>query len=158
MGVVIRQGPVQIQPVIRHLPQAIPIKPNRGLVKTPRLVRLAHPEEYGGHCLRASLVTEASANGATDRQIMRQTGHMPRALSGCYSHEERKDRQIAAIRFRWRLRSISLEIPRCSFSHRQIRRGANPWPWRQFVCSAGRSCPLYGPLITKLAPRCEFCK
>ena len=39
-----------------------------------RRARLAHPEEYGGHSLRAGFITEASANGATDRQIMRQTG------------------------------------------------------------------------------------
>jgi integrase len=58
--------------------------------------RLAHPEEYGGHSLRAGFVTEASANGATDRQIMRQTGHKSRAMIDRYSREDRKDRQIAA--------------------------------------------------------------
>jgi integrase len=64
--------------------------------KLVRRARLAHPEEYGGHSLRAGFVTEASANGATDRQIMRQTGHKSRAMIDRYSREDRKDRQIAA--------------------------------------------------------------
>jgi integrase len=58
--------------------------------------RLAHPEEYAGHSLRAGFVTEASANGATDRQIMRQTGHKSRAMIDRYFREDRKDRKIAA--------------------------------------------------------------
>jgi hypothetical protein len=37
-----------------------------------------------------------SANEATDRQIMRQTGHKSRAMIDRYSREDRKDRQIAA--------------------------------------------------------------
>jgi integrase len=64
--------------------------------KLVRRAKLAPPEEYGGHSLRAGFVTEASANGATDRQIMRQTGHKSRAMIDRYSREERKDRQIAA--------------------------------------------------------------
>jgi len=43
-----------------------------------RLVKrtsIESPELYGGHSLRADFVTEASANGATDLQIMKQTGH-----------------------------------------------------------------------------------
>jgi integrase len=63
------------------------------LVRWPRL---AHPDEYGGHSLRAGFVTEASANGATDREIMRQTGHKSRAMIDRDSREDRKDRQIAA--------------------------------------------------------------
>jgi integrase len=51
--------------------------------------KLAHPEEYGGHSLRAGFVTEASANGATDRQIMRQTWHKSRAMIDRYSREDR---------------------------------------------------------------------
>jgi hypothetical protein len=38
-------------------------------------------------------VTEASANGATDRQIMRQTGQKSRAMVDRYARRERKDRQ-----------------------------------------------------------------
>jgi integrase len=37
--------------------------------------RISNPEDYGGHSLRAGFVTEASANGATDSQIIKQTGH-----------------------------------------------------------------------------------
>ena len=33
------------------------------------------PAEYSGHSLRAGLVTEAALNGATETNIMRQTGH-----------------------------------------------------------------------------------
>jgi integrase len=64
--------------------------------KLVRRARRAHPEEYGGQSLRAGFVTEASANGATDRQIMRQTGHKSRAMIDRYSREDCKDRQIAA--------------------------------------------------------------
>jgi len=64
-----------------------------------RLVRrahLAHPEQYGGHSLRAGFVTEASANGATDRQIMKQTGHKSIAMVHRYAREDQKDRQAAS--------------------------------------------------------------
>jgi len=40
-----------------------------------RRAKLANPESYGGRSLRAGFVTKASANGATDLQIMKQTGH-----------------------------------------------------------------------------------
>ena len=33
------------------------------------------PAKYSGHSLRAGLVTEAALNGATEMNIMRQTGH-----------------------------------------------------------------------------------
>jgi integrase len=60
--------------------------------------RLGNPDAYGGHSLRAGFVTEASGNGATDRQIMRQTGHKSRAMIDRYSREEQKDRQAAVSR------------------------------------------------------------
>jgi integrase len=63
-----------------------------------RLVRRAHletPENYGGHSLRAGFVTEASANGASDREIMRQTGHRSRAMIDRYARAEQRDRQSA---------------------------------------------------------------
>jgi hypothetical protein len=41
-------------------------------------------------------VTEASANGATDRQIMKQTGHKSIVMVHRYARENQKDRQIAA--------------------------------------------------------------
>lgn len=56
----------------------------------------ARPKDYAGHSLRAGFVTEASANGAMDRQIMRQTGHKSRAMIDRYSRQERCDRQAAA--------------------------------------------------------------
>jgi len=45
--------------------------------------------------LRAGFVTEASAHGASDRQIMRQTGHKSRAMIDRYSRAEQRDRQSA---------------------------------------------------------------
>ncbi len=61
-----------------------------------RRAKLANPESYGGHSLRAGFVTEASANGATDRQIMKQTGHKSIAMVHRYAREDQKDRQAAA--------------------------------------------------------------
>ena len=58
--------------------------------------KLANPEAYGGHSLRAGFVTEASANGATDRQIMKQTGHKSIVMVHRYAREDQKDRQAAA--------------------------------------------------------------
>ncbi len=63
-----------------------------------RLVRragIADPETYGGHSLRAGFVTEASANGATDREIMKQTGHKTVAMVHRYAREDQADRQSA---------------------------------------------------------------
>ena len=60
--------------------------------------KLPHLEEYAGHSLRAGFVTEASANGATDRQIMRQTGHKSRAMVDRYARQERKDRQAVVTK------------------------------------------------------------
>jgi integrase len=57
--------------------------------------RIAHPEAYGGHSLRAGFVTEASANGATDREIMKQTGHKSIAMVHRYARADQKDRQAA---------------------------------------------------------------
>ena len=59
---------------------------------------LASPEACGGHLLRAGFVTEASANGATDRQIMKQTGYKSIAIAHRYAREDQKDRQAAASR------------------------------------------------------------
>ena len=57
--------------------------------------KLADPGSYGGHSLRAGFVTEASANGATDREIMKQTGHKSIAMVHRYAREDQKDRQTA---------------------------------------------------------------
>jgi len=61
-----------------------------------RRAKLANPNDYGGHSLRAGFVTEASANGATDREIMKQTGHKSIAMVHRYAREDQKDRQAAA--------------------------------------------------------------
>lgn len=63
-----------------------------------RRARLANPDSYGGHSLRAGFVTEAAANGATDRQIMKHTGHKSIAMVHRYMREDQKDRQAAAGR------------------------------------------------------------
>ena len=61
-----------------------------------RRAKLANRESYGGHSLRADKVSEASANGASDRQIMVQTGHKSIAMVHRYAREDQKDRQAAA--------------------------------------------------------------
>jgi integrase len=60
-----------------------------------RRAKIAHPEEYGGHSLRAGFVTEASANGATDGQIMKQTGHTTTTMVRRYSRGDKDDKQAA---------------------------------------------------------------
>jgi integrase len=73
-------------------------RPNLNHRATSRLYplsKLADPNEYGGHSLRAGFVTEASANGATDREIMKQTGHKSSAMVHRYAREDQKDRQTA---------------------------------------------------------------
>ena len=57
--------------------------------------KLGDPKEYGGHSLRAGFVTEASANGATDREIMKQTGHKSIVMVHRYAREDQADRQSA---------------------------------------------------------------
>lgn len=57
--------------------------------------KISHPEEYGGHSLRAGFVTEASANGATDPQIMKQTGHSTPTMVRRYSRADKEDKQAA---------------------------------------------------------------
>ncbi len=51
---------------------------------------------YSGHSLRAGFVTAASAGGATDRQIMRQTGHKSHQMIDRYSRRGQLDRRAAA--------------------------------------------------------------
>jgi integrase len=51
--------------------------------------------DYAGHSLRSGFVTAASAGGATDRQIMRQTGHKSRQMIDRYSRRDQLDRQEA---------------------------------------------------------------
>ena len=58
-----------------------------------RRARIANPKEYGGHSLRAGFVTEASANGATNDQIMKQTGHTNEAMVRRYARGDQQDKQ-----------------------------------------------------------------
>jgi integrase len=60
--------------------------------------KLAHADEYGGHSLRAGFVTEASANGATNDQIMKQTGHTTDAMVRRYARGDREDKLAAESR------------------------------------------------------------
>jgi integrase len=60
-----------------------------------RRAKIANPKEYGGHSLRAGFVTEASANGATNDQIMKQTGHTNEAMVRRYARGDQQDKQIA---------------------------------------------------------------
>jgi integrase len=57
-----------------------------------RRAKISNPDAYGGHSLRAGFVTEASANGATDREIMKQTGHKSIAMVHRYARADQKDR------------------------------------------------------------------
>jgi integrase len=61
-----------------------------------RRAKIANPKEYGGHSLRAGFVTEASANGATNNQIMKQTGHTSEAMVRRYARGDQQDKQTAA--------------------------------------------------------------
>ena len=60
-----------------------------------RKAKISAPESYGGHSLRAGFVTEASANGATDGQIMKQTGHTSLAMVRRYARADQQDKQSA---------------------------------------------------------------
>jgi integrase len=60
-----------------------------------RKANISHPEEYSGHSLRAGFVTEASAGGATDGQIMKQTGHKTPMMVRRYARGDTEDRQTA---------------------------------------------------------------
>lgn len=45
------------------------------------------PEGYGSHSMRAGFVTQALRNGATDAQVMRQTGHRSPVTMHIYDRE-----------------------------------------------------------------------
>ena len=55
------------------------------------------PERYAGHSLRAGLATSAADGGASDRAIMRQTGHRSTAMVNRYVREGRLFRDNAAL-------------------------------------------------------------
>ena len=60
-----------------------------------RRAKIATPQSYGGHSLRAGFVTEASANGATNNEIMKQTGHTTESMVRRYARADREDKQAA---------------------------------------------------------------
>jgi integrase len=55
------------------------------------------PARYAGHSLRAGLATSAADGGASDRAIMRQTGHRSTAMVNRYVREGRLFRDNAAL-------------------------------------------------------------
>jgi integrase len=55
------------------------------------------PARYAGHSLRAGLATSAADGGASDRAIMRQTGHRSSAMVNRYVREGRLFRDNAAM-------------------------------------------------------------
>jgi integrase len=55
------------------------------------------PARYAGHSLRAGLATSAADGGASDRAIMRQTGHRSAAMVNRYVREGRLFRDNAAL-------------------------------------------------------------
>jgi integrase len=55
------------------------------------------PARYAGHSLRAGLATSAADGGASDRAIMRQTGHRSSAMVNRYVREGRLFRDNAAL-------------------------------------------------------------
>ncbi|HEY1292775.1 MAG TPA: site-specific integrase [Chloroflexota bacterium] len=55
------------------------------------------PSRYAGHSLRAGLATSAADGGASDRAIMRQTGHRSTAMVNRYVREGRLFRDNAAV-------------------------------------------------------------
>lgn len=59
---------------------------------------IAHPEKYAGHSLRAGFVTEASANGAADGQIMKQSRHKSITMVRRYARADREDRRAAVAK------------------------------------------------------------
>ncbi len=63
-----------------------------------RKAKIATPQFYGGHSLRAGFVTEASANGATNNEIMKQTGHTTENMVRRYARADREDKQAAESR------------------------------------------------------------
>lgn len=85
-------------------------------------------EGYSGHSLRAGFVIEASDNGATDRQIMKQTRHKSVAMVHRYAREDQRDRQTAVSLASWdcscgTARAMPLNCPQAT--HR-ARRFASP--------------------------------
>ncbi|WP_233580889.1 site-specific integrase [Acidipila sp. EB88] len=53
-------------------------------------------KHYGGHSLRAGFATQAYLKGATELEIMQQTGHRSLAMVRRYIREGKKLRQTAA--------------------------------------------------------------
>ena len=55
-----------------------------------------NPQEFAGHSLRAGFATEAAAQGATERAIMRQTGHHSVTMVRRYIRDGDRYRDSAA--------------------------------------------------------------
>lgn len=57
-----------------------------------------NPAGFGAHSMRAGFITEAIRSGATDRQVMRQTGHKSTATIAVYDREQNPLRGNAVTR------------------------------------------------------------
>lgn len=57
-----------------------------------------NPAGFGSHSMRAGFITEAIRSGATDRQVMRQTGHKSAATIAVYDREQNPLRGNAVTR------------------------------------------------------------
>lgn len=57
-----------------------------------------NPTGFGAHSMRAGFITEAIRSGATDRQVMRQTGHKSTATIAVYDREQNPLRGNAVTR------------------------------------------------------------
>ena len=67
------------------------------LVKEHAVLVGLDPTRYAGHSLRAGLATSAADGGASDRAIMRQTGHRSAAMINRYVRQGRLFRDNAAL-------------------------------------------------------------
>jgi integrase len=67
------------------------------LVKEHAVLVGLDPSRYAGHSLRAGLATSAADGGASDRAIMRQTGHRSAAMINRYVRQGRLFRDNAAL-------------------------------------------------------------
>jgi len=56
------------------------------------------PRRYGGHSLREGFATQAAINGATELEIMRQTGHRSLVTLRRYIREGQLFRAAAAAK------------------------------------------------------------
>jgi integrase len=67
----------------------------RLLISLVEKAKMDSSKTYGGHSLSAGFVTEALGNGATERQVMKQSRHTSRTMVRRYAREDQEDKQAA---------------------------------------------------------------